>query len=92
MRSIDVEAIEAALAKMDGESAEARYQFKQLEQWRDLLISDDNALTTFIEAFPNVDRQQLRQLIKKANDARNETQQKTHARALFRFIRDTADA
>ena len=92
MRSIDVEAIEAALAKMDGESAEARYQFKQLEQWRDLLISDENALTTFIEAFPNVDRQQLRQLIKKANDARNETQQKTHARALFRFIRDTADA
>jgi ribosome-associated protein len=91
MRDLDVSVIEAELSTMEGESAEARYQFKQLERWRDLLISDPDSLTTFIEAYPEVDRQALRSLIKKATTAKNDNLSKAAARTLFRFLREVDD-
>ena len=91
MRGIDVDAIEAELSTMEGESAQARYQFKQLEHWRDLLISDPTALTQFIEAYPDVDRQRLRTLIKKASSAKAEVLHKAAARDLFRYLREIAE-
>ena len=90
MRDLDLAAIEAQLAGLEGQSAAARYQFAQLEQWRDRLISEPDALTGFIEAYPQVDRQQLRQLIKKVRATADDQQRKGLARQLFRFIRDTA--
>ena len=87
MRDIDSSVIEARLADLDGESAQARYQFNQLERWRDKLINEPDGLTQFIDAYPDVDRQRLRQLLSKVASAKDETQQKTQARALFRFLR-----
>ena len=92
MRETDTDAIEAHLADLDGESAQARYQFNQLEQWRDELVNDPQALTRFISDYPHVDRQHLRQLIKKVSSAKHEEQRKIHARALFRFLRQTVTA
>ena len=89
MRDLDTEAIEGQLATMDGESAQARYQFNQLEQWRDDLINDPDALTLFISAYPEVDVQHLRQLIKKIHATTDTEQRKTNARNLFRYLRDT---
>ena len=91
MRDIDSSAIEAQLADLDGESALARYRFSQLERWRDALINEPESLTRFINEYPEVDRQQLRQLLAKVKSASDETQQKTSARALFRFLRDTVE-
>lgn len=88
MRDVDIEAIEEHLATFDGESAKARFQFSQLEQWRDDLIEDPEALTRFISTYPNVDVQRLRQLINKTRDAIDSEQKKTNARALFRLLRD----
>lgn len=92
MRDLDLAAIENQLADLEGQSAAARYQFAQLEQWRDRLIDEPDALTGFIEAYPQVDRQQLRQLVKKVRATADEEQRKGPARQLFRFIRDTAQA
>lgn len=92
MRDLDLAAIENRLADLEGQSAAARYQFAQLEQWRDRLIEETDALTSFIEAYPQVDRQQLRQLVKKVRAAADEEQRKGPARQLFRFIRDTAQS
>ena len=89
MRDVDVAGIEAQFATWDGQSAESVYQFHQLEQWRERLIKEPEALTLFIEAYPNVDRQQLRVLIKKARQAPANDQSKAPARALFRFLRET---
>ena len=95
MRDEDTTAIEDQLATLDGESAQARYQFSQLEQWRDRLLSDPRALTEFIAEYPSVDRQQLRQLVKKTTSAfsnqQQDQQQKTLTRQLFRFLRDAAN-
>lgn len=92
MRDLDSEAIEAQLADLDGESAQARYLFSQTERWRDELINDPDSLTRFIDAYPAVDRQRLRQLLGKTRGAKNEAQQKTHARALFRYLREIIEA
>ncbi len=89
MRGLDTDAIEAQLQTLDGESAEARYQFNQLEQWRDRLLTEPRALTEFISAYPSVDRQQLRTLLKKNHQAKGESQRKSLARQLFRFLRDS---
>lgn len=92
MRNVDIDAIEEHLAGLDGESAQARYQFHQLEQWRDELITDPQALTRFISACPDVDIQQLRQLIKKVSSTRQSEQRKINARTLFRFLRDNMES
>jgi ribosome-associated protein len=91
MRDIDADYIESRLADFEGDSAQARYLFNQLEQWRDELVSDPDALTRFIEAYPIVDRQHLRQLINKVTSAKNDGQRKPHARQLFRFLRETVN-
>jgi ribosome-associated protein len=91
MRNVDIEAIEHQLATLDGESAQARFQFSQLEQWRDDLIDDPAALTRFLSEYHNVDVQRLRQLINKTRGANDGEQKKTNARALFRFLRNSID-
>jgi len=95
MRKVDIEAIEAQLADIDGQSAAARHFFHSLEQWRDTLISDPSALTKFISEHPTVERQTLRQLVNAASANRpavNQEPSEAHKRAqraLFKFLRST---
>jgi ribosome-associated protein len=91
LRKLDTTAIEAHLADLDGKSAEALYQFNQLEQWREALLTEPASLTDFIATYPQVDRQQLRQLVKKVHSARNDPDQKAASRRLFRFLRETSE-
>lgn len=91
MRKEDTAAIEDHLADLDGKSADALYQFNQLEQWREALLTQPASLTDFIATYPQVDRQQLRQLVKKVHSARNDPDQKAASRKLFRFLRETSE-
>ncbi|WP_297527582.1 ribosome biogenesis factor YjgA [Thiohalobacter sp.] len=87
MRQRDTTAIQAALADLDrGRQAEARRQ-RELEALRDRLIEmGDAALGEVIERHPDVDRQQLRQLIRQAR--RDQAAGKAAGpRALFRHLR-----
>lgn len=92
MRRIDSEPIRAALARLEGESAEGRYEFHQLERWREQLVEDDAALTEYLDAHPHADRQQLRRQIARVRAATDENQRKTAFRALFRLLRDTEES
>lgn len=91
MRAADISAIEQALALVEGKSARARYQMHQLETWRDRLLEDDSALTEFLREHPSTDRQLLRHHINKARTANGTRDQRTAARALFRYLRDNAE-
>lgn len=83
MRKLDPAPIEAALAEFDTASAESINRMRALEGWRDQLIEQDSALTEFLDKYPHIDAQPMRQLI------RNARANKSGApRALFRFIRD----
>jgi ribosome-associated protein len=95
LRKIDVREVEAKLAVLNGEAASARYELHQLELWRDRLVTDTQALTQYLDEYTATDRQQLRQMVQKAQRATKmgkdlETPQaKAAARALFRFLRDS---
>lgn len=86
MRSEDVDAITAALERIDGDSARARFEHHLTERWRERLLSEDHALTEFLDDHPTTDRQALRTLIR---SARTHPDDRTHTRALFRFLKQS---
>jgi ribosome-associated protein len=89
MRDLDVAPIQQALDDLQGQSARARYEFHQLERWRERLLAEPEALTEFLDQHPETDAQQLRHRIDQVHKAKTEDQEKTAFRALFRFLRDT---
>lgn len=92
MRAFDVAPVQEALDTLQGQSAQAQYQFHQLEVWRERLLTEADALTAFLSEHPEVDAQQLRHRIAQVRRAKDETQQRTASRALFRFLRDHVQA
>lgn len=67
IRSEDIEAIQEALDLLDPSTEAYGRVTGQQEQWRTRLITDPAALNDFIEMFPQVDRQNLRTLIRNAS-------------------------
>ena len=64
------------------------------ERWRDRLLEEGRpALTAFIEAFPETDRQHLRQLLASAaRQPRSRQDKNSPRRRLYRYIRERIDA
>ena len=88
MRKTDIDSIQNNLDALDRTSSLAQYQHAQSELWRKRLINDPQALPEYIDTYPSVDRQKLRQLVKKTQSAQTEDQRKTAARALFRYLHE----
>ncbi len=91
MRKVDPEPVRAALAAIDGQSAAARAQQRRLESWRERLIGDDEALTTFAGEHAGADLQALRTLIRNARKEIAESKPPRAQRELFRVLRGFAD-
>ncbi|MFW5954325.1 MAG: ribosome biogenesis factor YjgA [Guyparkeria sp.] len=87
MREEDVEGIEAGLRRLDPNSPENQRVFQQAEQWRTALIEDPDATTRFVERFPGVDVQHLRQMQRTARAEVEKQRPGKHYRALFQEIR-----
>lgn len=87
IRSRDLEPIEQALAILRNTNQAATRQFHKVEHWRDKLLSDNDALTEFIAAYPDVDVQQLRQLIRNAKKEQEKQQPPKYYRELFQLIK-----
>ena len=98
MRKLDEETvagIEAALEEQRKPSARETLALHQAEQWRDRLIADDDALTTWLQSAPDTDVQQLRTLIRQARkDAQAVTERPGEAqrhgkayREIFQIVR-----
>lgn len=91
MRREDDETLEAIRQALQPDREQARRDtalLHRIEDWRERLVSDpDGSLGALVEAFPEVDRQHVRQL---ARQARNERQGngRPHAfRELFQVLR-----
>lgn len=92
MRAADSDAIIAAYDEILAEGNAKTAHFHELEQWRDRLINDSKtALTEFISSYPDVNVQQLRQLIKKAIDEKSTDKHLGAGKALFRFLKACAE-
>lgn len=61
-----VQAARTALHEMRSGTGAQQTQVLLAEQWRDRLIADDQALTTWLEHYPGTDIQPLRALIRQA--------------------------
>jgi len=92
MREEDVEAIEAGLRRLDPNSPENQRIVHRAEAWRDALIDDPEATTRFVESFPEVDVQHLRQLQRGARAEAKREQYGKAARALFEEVRAQIEA
>ncbi len=88
MRSAEYDAIIEAYAGVQAEDSSQTARFHDVEHWRERLIHDGKeALTAFIEAYPEIDVQPLRQLIKKAVDDQAKQKNTGASKALFRYLR-----
>src|SRR5580700_5484332 len=71
MRSLDAQPIQAALEALKLEKKKSQIQFQKIEEWRDQLIAEgDTALQPLLTLYPQADRQQLRQLVRNAQQDR----------------------
>ncbi|WP_221797551.1 ribosome biogenesis factor YjgA [Oceanobacter mangrovi] len=93
MRDEDVDAIREQLELRDPSSELYGRRQKQLEMWRNRLVEDSQGLNDFIEQFPQVDRQQLRNLVRNAQkevSGENGKPGKAY-KNLFQFIKGEAE-
>ncbi len=89
MRHIDPEPIQKLVDTMQKREAGDKAQLHKLEHWRDRLINEgDKALSALLEAYPNGDRQYIRQLIRSATKEQQQEKPPTAARKLFKYLRD----
>ncbi len=88
MRDVDIEQICELIDRQEaGTKAHVQY-FHQLENWRDRLLKEDSEISAFLEAFPNGDRQHVRQLVRNANREEKNNKPPASARKLFKYIRE----
>ena len=72
MRNMDLTEIRHSVEKLNHQSQTFRQHFAMLEQWRDRLIDEGNsAIEEFLVAYPNADRQQIRNLSRQAGREKN---------------------
>ena len=89
MRSADIGAIEATIAKHQQKDAEQVHFLHLTEKWRDRLLADgDKALNTFMDDHQDADRQYLRQLLRAALKDKKENKPPSNARKLFKYLRE----
>lgn len=87
MREVDPAPIRARLEALEGSSAQATARHRRLEQLRERLLADDQALTDFVAAHPGADAQELRTLIRNARREQKEGRPPRAFRELFRALK-----
>lgn len=92
MRHIDPAPIQVQLDVFNGVSEAANVKLHQAERWRDKLIADNEALTLFLNSFPDTDATHLRQLIRNARDEAAHNKPPKSFREVFRVVREAIEA
>ena len=90
MRQVDPEPIREAVAEFKLGRAQDSLELHQAERWRVRLVEEDSALQGFLDAFDEVDTQQLRSLIRAARKDRAQAPEQRNGRAwreLFQFVK-----
>lgn len=89
MRQIDPTPIQRDLDRLRNRDAAETAQLHRIERWRDRLLDEgDKALEELFDAYPQLDRQHLRQLVRNAVRERDAGKTPRTAREIFRYLRD----
>jgi ribosome-associated protein len=92
MRSVDAEPIQQKMRQWQGHHAAETARMHQLENWRDRLINDTEALSEFLTLYQSADVQHLRTLIRNAQKEALNNKPPKSSRELFKALRDTMQA
>lgn len=88
MREEALEPVRAALKMLERGREQDTAKFHAVEQWRDrLLLEGDEGIQTFLADYPAADRQQLRQLVRKAQLDRKNNKNTGAETELFRTLK-----
>ncbi len=88
LRDLDTELVKQGLERQLDKDRAASARLHILEQWRDKLVAGgDVALGEFLNEFPQADRQQLRQLQRKAKQEFEQEKPPVAARKIFQYLR-----
>ncbi|HFD33035.1 MAG TPA: DUF615 domain-containing protein [Gammaproteobacteria bacterium] len=86
--NLDMDSITHLLAQIDTQASAENQAFKAIEQWRDRLVEEGNqAVSLLLEQYPQADVQQIRQLVRNANNKKNEKLAKKSKKAIFQLIK-----
>lgn len=89
MRQIDSEEIKKQVEHLQHRHDTNSAHFRKIERWRDRLLEEDKtALSEIIDAYPEIDRQHVNQLIRQAKRELQQEKPPTSARKLFKYLRD----
>lgn len=93
MRHTDPESITQALQRIEFIHEKKTGQFHACEEWRtQLLAQGDSALNSFLIEYPHSDRQQLRQLIRNAQQDRKNNKNTGAEKVLFKYLRSVIES
>ena len=91
----DAEAIASITRVMnsfDASHVEHTQRFHQIENWRDRLLNEKNALTDYLTQHPGADAQHLRQLVRNVQKEQSQQKNVGNTRKLFRYLREISEA
>lgn len=88
MREVDPAPIRARIDAWTGNSRAHAAWLRDLERWRERLLTDTETLTDLARRFPGADLQHLRTLVRRARDDAASGRPPRHYRALFRALKE----
>lgn len=91
MRDTDAAPIVEQLAKWEGKNQEENARFHQMERWRTRLLESQDAVSEFLNLYPQADSQQLRTLIRNAQKEASAQKPPKSSRELFKLIRELTE-
>lgn len=86
----DISAVQSIVQSWRHHHMQQVHDFHKIEQWRDTLLINSNAIGDFLQVYPYADAEQLQELIRKAQHAAIDD--KRHSRALFQFVQSVLAA
>jgi ribosome-associated protein len=91
LRAEDLDSIRQVVGEIDNQHQGDVNRFHALERWRDRLLDQaSDAFGEFMQAYPEADRQHLRQLIQAARREREQDRPPISYRKLFKYLREVA--
>lgn len=91
MRREDDETLDAIRDALDAGGEASRREVAQMhrvEQWRERLLAEPDSMTEFMAAYPDVDAQQLRTLVRNAGEEKKRNKPPRAYREIYKLVRE----
>jgi len=92
MRNVDTDEVQLAYDNYNLNLNQNTTKFHKYENWRDRFLNNEQSVfNDFINLYPNVDRQHLRQLQRNAVTEKKQEKAPKYARQLFKYLKEIID-